>query len=166
MEHGSQTLHQLPEIHPLVGGEEKQDLAAVKGHLGGDQLHIQPLFFDLLDADLIGLFFLFPVVPDDLFVLGVGQPQNIAQRGNHILFRNVVVSAGADAEFGASGGVDDHMIAGLQLQIPGGKIIDLLAGAELNVHDLHRLCGDSFFHGVLLIAYGIAGKRGPGAGSQ
>ena len=47
--------------------------------------------------------------------------------------------AGAVAEFGATGGVDNHMIAHSQLKTCGIKIVYLLSGAELDVYHLYGL---------------------------
>ena len=98
-------------------------------------------------AGVIGLLFLCPIFCNRLFILLCGDPQNAAQRGDDILFRNEMIAAGTDAEFRTPGGVDDHMIACLQLQVCRGEKVDLLTGTELYVYHLNggQLCG-LFFH--------------------
>ena len=54
-EHAGQVLDQLAEVHAAIGGEEKQDLAAVKATLHPHQLHLQLVLLDLLFADVEAL---------------------------------------------------------------------------------------------------------------
>ena len=66
-----------------------------------------------------------------------------------------MIAAGHDAKFRATSGVDDHMVACFEGQTVGGKIINLLSGSELNVHNLY----DSIFvvfHWLLLIETAVA----------
>ena len=149
MENGGQILHQLPEVHPLVGGEVEQNLAAVKGHLRGNQLHIQPVLRDFFHADVVSLFLLGPVVRRDALILSRGLAQNSAQRGHHILLCNSVIATGTDTVFRPPGGVDNHMIPGPEGLPVGVKIVNLLSGAELDVHDLHALLRGSIVHFLL-----------------
>ena len=68
-----------------------------------------------------------------------------------------MIAPGTDAVLGTPGGVDDHMIACLAGVTRGVKIIYLLPGAELDVHDLRRFRGSEnfVFHGVTpLYSYG------------
>lgn len=67
-----------------------------------------------------------------------------------------MIGSGADAELGAPGGVDDHMVALLEFDPIGVEKINLLPGAELDVHDLHVLLRQLlvFFHWFLLISIG------------
>ena len=139
MKHRSQILHQLPEIHPLVGGEVEEDLAAVEGYLRRHQLHIQPMGGDLVQAHVIGPLFLGPIVRGNFLILSRGLAQNFAQRRHHVLLGDFVVASGADAVLRPPGGIDDHMLPGLKSQAVGVKIVDFLSGAELDVHDLHGL---------------------------
>ena len=60
-------------------------------------------------------------------------------------------TADAGAKFRAAGGINDHVITGIAVDAGGIKIIDLLPGAELNIHHLYfgRQFGhrdDFFFH--------------------
>ena len=56
-ENGGQVLDQFTEINAPVRREEKQKLAAVKGALRRDKLHLQPMRSDLLLADFKGFLF-------------------------------------------------------------------------------------------------------------
>ena len=75
-EHAGQIPHQLPEVHPAVGGEEKDDLAAVKAGGYVHQLHFQTVIRDLLLADVEGLALFFSVVIHGAAVGVSGQPQH------------------------------------------------------------------------------------------
>ena len=152
MEDAGQVLDQFPEVHPLVGGEVEQDLAAVKGALGADQLHIQAMGLDFLDADRLSLGLFGPVVRHDALILGRGLAQHLPQRGHHILLGNAVNAAGADAKFLPPGGVHDHMVPLGQVKTGRVKEIDLLAGPELNIHHGNHFRGvfGDFFHDKLL----------------
>ena len=152
VEHAGQLFHQFTEVHPLIGSEEKQDLAAVKGVLGGDQLHVQLVLLNLFHAQIEGPLFLAAVLLHHFFVMGGGQTQNIAQGRHHILGGNGVIAAGADAKFRTPGGVDDHMVTLFAGKTVGIKVVYFLPRAELNVHHLNgfRGIGIAFFHGSLL----------------
>ena len=152
MEDAGQVLHQLPEVHPLVGGEVEENFAAVKGALGADQLHVQAMGLDLLDADRLGLGLLGPVVGHDALILGRGLAQHLPQGGHHVLLGDAVNAAGADAVFLAPGGVHDHMVPLGQGKPGRVKEIDLLPGPELNIHHGNRFRGvfGEFFHDKLL----------------
>ena len=139
MENRGQIFHQLPEIHPLVGGEVEENLAAVEGHLRRHQLHIQPMGGDFVQAHVIGSLFLGSIVRGNFLVLSRGLAQNFAQRRHHVLLGDFVVASRADAVLRPPGGVDDHMLPGLKSQAVGVKIVDFLSGAKLDVHDLHGL---------------------------
>ena len=80
--------------------------------------------------------------------MGIGQTDDLAQGGHHILGGDGMVAASADAVFRAPGGVDDHMVAGLIALTVGVKKVDLLSGPELDVNDLHISLGQigKFFH--------------------
>ena len=150
MEDPGQILHQLPEIHPLIRREIKEDLAAVKGALGADQLHIQAVGLDLLHTGLLRPLLLGPVLRHDPLILGGGLAQDPAQRSHHLFFGDGMDAGGADAEFRPPGGIYDHMVPLREGQIPRVKKIDLLPRAELNVHHPDLGLG-LFFHDVLLI---------------
>ena len=153
MEGSGQILDQLPEIHPLVGGEIKEDLASVKGALRPHKLHIQAVSGNFLTAHLTGPFFSLLVFRCHPLILGGCPADDLAQGSNDLLLRNLMISPDAGAEFRAPGGVDDHMVAGSEAAAVGVKEIGLLARTELNIHDFHRCLGcgaEYFFHRVLL----------------
>ena len=153
MEAAGQILHKLPEIHPLVGGEVEQNLAAVKGALRPDKLHIQPVGGNLLSAHITG-----PLLPSLIFrrhpfILGGGPADDLPQRSHNLVLGNFMVSPDAGAELCPPGGVDDHMVTGGKAAAVRVKEIGLLPWAELNIHDFHRRLGcgaEYFFHRVLL----------------
>ena len=150
MEGRGQHFHQLPEVHPLVGGEEEKDFAAVEGALGADQLHIQPQIGDLLLAEGIGLLFSRLIVLQNALVPGGGLPQHGPQ-GGHQRGRIHLMDAGsAGAEFRTAGGIDNDMVPGGKGQAVGVKKVDLLARAELDVHHLPLFFFHLFFHECLL----------------
>ena len=144
-------LYQLPEIHTLIGGEEKQDLTAVEGTFGADQLHIQLLLFDQLHTLLIGLLLQLPIFFHGFFVLTAGLAQYPTQRRHHILHRNEVVSAGTDAVFRSPCRIYDHMVAGGIMLACRVEKVNFLPGAELNIHHLHLfLIFILYTHSILL----------------
>ena len=138
VENARQILYQFPEIHPLVGGEEKQDFAAVKGVFRRNQLHIQPVIGDFVQADFVGPLFLGPVFRHLMLILGRGLPQHGPQGGHHVLPGDGMVAGGAQAVFRPPGGIDNQVIAGFAVQAGGVKIINLLSGPELDIHHFHR----------------------------
>ena len=148
MENTGQVLHQLPEIHPLVGGEVEQNLTAVKGVFRADKLHIQTVFGNFLHTHIVGAFFPCPVVGHDFQILLGGKAENFPQRGHDFLPADGVVGPGAGTEFRPPGGIHDDGIPGDKLHPIGIKIVNLLPRAELNVHDLQGfgqvVC--NFFH--------------------
>ena len=151
VEHAGQILHQLPEVHPLVGGEVEENLAAVEGALGGHQLHIQAVVLNLLHTHLKGPALLGPVVGVDLLILGRGLAQNLPQGCHGILGPDGVVAPGADAELHPPGSVHNHMVPQGEFFPVGVKIIYLLSRPELHVHNLQGLLPDrvhKFFHWV------------------
>ena len=160
VENRGQIFHQLPEIHALIGSKEEKDLAAVKGHLSGHQLHIQAVLGDLLLADIIGFFLFAPVFGNDPLILGCCHTKYTAQWGHHLPFRNGVVAAGADAELRTPGSVDNDMVAGLQLQSGRVKKVDLLSRAELNIHHLDSII--DFFHFAAPLYISVVIRRGWG----
>ena len=54
-EHAGQVPHQLPEVHPAVGGKEEHGLVPLEIAFHIHQAHIQAVLGDLLLADLEGL---------------------------------------------------------------------------------------------------------------
>ena len=158
MENTGQILDQIPEVHPLVGGKVEENFAAVKGALGADQLHIQPVFLDLLGTDAFRPGLLGAVFRHDLFVLGGGKPQHLPQGGHHILFGDPVDAGGAHPVFGAPGGVNNHMVALDAGDVRGVKEVDLLPGAELNIHNGYQGIV-RFFHDLLLISSQCPGQK-------
>ena len=81
----------------------------------------------------------------DLFVVFGRQTAHAAQRRDHVLRLDVVVAVHALADLEAVGRVDDHGVAGADIQTVGVKIIKLRGGAELHVADRHGGSG-FFFH--------------------
>ena len=75
-EHAGQIPHQLPEVHPTIGGKEENDLTAVKAGRYVHQLHFQTVIRDLLLADVEGLALFFSVVIYGAAVGVSGQPQH------------------------------------------------------------------------------------------
>ena len=59
LEHGNQILHQLPEIHPLVGTKEEQHLLLLQQVMHRNELHLQLVVGGLLLKNLEGVTFLF-----------------------------------------------------------------------------------------------------------
>ncbi len=150
MEHACQVLDQLPEVHPLVRGEIEEDLAAVKGAFGADQLHIQPMGLDFLDADALGLGLSGPVLRHNALILGACPAQHLPQGRYHILLPDAVNAAGADAVFLPPGRVDDDMVPLGEGDAVRVEEIDLLSRPELNIHNGDQLRGIGFFHDKLL----------------
>ena len=104
---------------------------------------------DFLLADLEGALFLRPVLLYRFFVLGGGSAKHLPQGCYHILRRDFVIPAHADAEFLTPSGVNDDVVAVGEALAVGVEKVNFLPGTELDVHDLHiRLggCLDLFFH--------------------
>ena len=134
-ENGGQVLDQFTEINAPVRREEKQKLAAVKGALRRDKLHLQPMRSDLLLADFKGFLFPFLIFRVCAFVLFSRHAQNLAQGQHQFAWLDRMISSRADTELVSARRVDDDMRAGHQRQPGRVKIIGFCVIAEANVHN-------------------------------
>lgn len=110
-ENGGQVLDQFTEINAPVRREEKQKLAAVKGALRRDKLHLQPMRSDLLLADFKGFLFPFLIFRVCAFVLFGRHAQNLAQGQHQFAWLDRMISSRADTELVSARRVDDDMRA-------------------------------------------------------
>ena len=129
-EHAGQILHQLTEVHPPVGGEEEQDLAAVKAALHPHQLHLQLVLLDLLFADIEGFLLTAAVVGGGVLVVVGGDAEDGPQGLDHRVIGHLVVARRAVGEFRALGGLHDHVGAGGDREPLGFEVVFLAAAAE------------------------------------
>ena len=152
MEHRSEALDQLAEIHSFIGSKGEKDLAAIKGALRRNQLHIQLHFLDLLQTHLIGAIFLLTIFFCDLFILLSGYADHLTQGCYDLRLMNGMIATGASAVLDTAGGIDNNMLTGLVGLSRRIKVIYLLSGAELNVHHfysgIHFLLLSYFFHNI------------------
>ena len=137
-EHPRQVLHQRPEIHPAVGGEEEQDLVAVKAVLHLDQLHVQPMALHKLLAGAQGLLLAAPVFPDLALVPLVGQPHHRAQGLHHRAVLHHGVAAHAGAVFQPLARLHDDAPPLGHRESGGVKVVLLSARPEPDADDLRH----------------------------
>ena len=143
-EHAGQIPHQLPEVHPAIGGKEENNLTAVKAGRYVHQLHFQTVIRDLLLADVEGLALFFPIVIHGAAVGVSGQPQHGAQGLDNSFVRHLVVPLGAGAEFRALGGLHDDLIAHFHRMPLGVKIIILASAPKADAdHFSQRISSNS-----------------------
>jgi hypothetical protein len=136
VEGGGQILHQSPEIHPALAGEEEEELVAVKGALAPGQLHVQAVLGDLLLADLKGGLLPLPVALQGGQIPLVGQPDHGAQGLHHLVVAHLGVGPGAGSELKALGGLDDDLISHVHLDALGVEVVFFSAGFEPDGDDL------------------------------
>ena len=79
VEDRGQALHQAPEVHPSVGGEEEEDFGPLKAALHAHQLHVQFMLQDLLLTNPEGIDLLLPVFLHHGKVFLRGRPDHGAQ---------------------------------------------------------------------------------------
>ena len=134
-EHAGQVPHQLPEIHPAVGGEVKDDLAAVKA--GGDvhQLHLQAVGGDLLLADVEGLALPLLVLLHGAAVTVRGQAQHGAQGLDDGGVLHLVVPLRARGELRPLSRLHDHLVPHLHLMAAGIEIVILTSAPKADTDD-------------------------------
>ena len=137
-EHAGQIPDKLPEIHPAVGGEEKDDLAAVKAGGYVHQLHFQPMVCDFLFADVKGFALFFAVVVHGAAVSIGGGPQHGAQGLDDGLVRHLMVPLGAGAEFRPLSGLHNDLIAHFHRMPLGVKIIILASAPKADADDFSQ----------------------------
>ena len=113
----------MAEIHPSIGGEEEQNLAAVEAVLHFHQFHLQLVLGDLVLADLEGFFLLLLVG----LYLGIvrlrSHTEHGTQGGDKFHLVDHGVGQGALTEFDALGCLYDHMMSSLHLDAVGVKVI-------------------------------------------
>ena len=144
VEGGSQILHQLPEIHPTIGGKEKQDLVAIKGAFHPHQLHLQPVLGDFLLANGEGILLPFPGQLQAASVVFRGQAQHSAQGLHHLVVLHRVVALRTRHIFCTLGRFHDHVLACLNVQLSGTKVIGFASAAKADADDFcHRVSSHS-----------------------
>ena len=131
-----QVLHQGPEVHPALGGEEEEDLVPLKAPLRVHQLHLQAVLQDLLLADLQGLGLLLLVLLPGELVLRGGPAEHRAQGGGELHLVDGGVPLDALAELSAPGGLYNDPLTGLKLGPIGVEIVMLSAFLEADADDL------------------------------
>ena len=140
VEGAGQVLHQLPEVHPAVGGEVEGDFGVVGGILHLDQLHLQAVAVDALPADPPGLLVLVPALVHPADVHAVGQPHQAAQGAAQQVIGGGPGVPGDLAADGPLVGVGHHIIPGVDLQ-PGGVKIGFFSV-------FFKTDGNCLFHGI------------------
>ena len=135
VEYPSQILDQSAEVHPPLGGEEKEDLVPLKVVLHLHQLHIQAMGGDLLLADGKGPRFLLTVLRHGVQILLGGQADQGAQRLYHRLVLHHGVALGTLAVLQAAGGLDNDPLTGGHGLSIGVKIILFASAFEADADD-------------------------------
>ena len=125
LKHRRQILNKLTEINPPVRCKIKQHLVIIKRILRIDQLHLKPMFTDLLLADLKSLFLLQTVLSLMLLVLFCRNTENFLQRMHHLVLPHTARLQNNTAILHTAGSLHDHMIADLHLIVLRIKIINL-----------------------------------------
>ena len=139
MEGGCQVLQKSTEVHAAVGREVEDQLAAVEGVLGLDQLHVQPVLPDLLSADVIGFPLPGPVFRGLIQIDFIGRTDDgvradvqlvrIHQHGRH----------DDAAHFDSADSLDDNLVPDVEV-VASGPVIELLSGiAEADADHLDLL---------------------------
>ena len=104
-------------------------------------MHIQLVFLNFLQADIIGTLFFGSVGSQGLFVCLRGKTQHLPQGRHDFPEWDLVVPHGTDAILRSTGCLNDYMVTGFHFNPGGVKEINLGSGAELNVHNIHRRIG-------------------------
>ena len=130
MEDGGQALHQAPEVHPAVGGEEEENLGALEVALHADQLHLQLVLQDFLLANPEGVLLLLPVFLHHRQVLLGGQANHRAKGGDQLGL--------------------------LQPEIPTDAVGKLLPGSGLHNEAVPRPAGEAL--GIKIVLFPFAAK--------
>ena len=136
MDGAGQVLHQGAEIHPALGGEEKEDLVPLEAVLRLYQLHLQAVLRDLLLTDLEspGLLLLI-FLPGQLILRG-GPAEHRAQgRGElHLIHRRILL--GTLSKLHAPGSLDDDTLPQAEALPIGVKIVLPSAFLKADADDL------------------------------
>ena len=122
-EDGRQVFDQVTEIHPAIGGEEEQNLAAVEAVLHFHQLHFQLVLGNFVLANLEGFFLLLLVGLHLGVVLLRGHAEHGTQSRDQLHLVDHGVGQGALAKLDALGCLYDHVLSGLHLDAVGVKVI-------------------------------------------
>ena len=125
-----QILHQLTEVHTAFGGEEENDLVALKVAGNVHQLHIQLMLGDLALADLRRFLFALTVVQQGAAV-AIGSDTDHGAEGLHdALLGHLMVALHTLGIFHALCSLHDHVLTRLHTQCTGVEIIDLASATE------------------------------------
>ena len=132
MENTGKILHQFTEIHTPVSREEEKCFAAVKAALHINELHVEPVLFNLLLAD--DKCFLFPdsVLFIRAFVLLCGNAHNRPKRLHNHSVVNHAVGLCTLCNFKPLSRLDNNLVSLLQLQAFRREIVVLAACFEFN----------------------------------
>ena len=140
-ENARQILHQGAEVHPAVGGKEKENFGSVEAVLHLDQLHVQAVALHQLLADLQRLLLPAPVFPDLLFILIGGQADHRAQGLHHGAVLHHGIAAHAGAVFQALARLHDDAAPLGHGEARRVEIVLLSARPEPNADDFrHKNC--------------------------
>ena len=136
MNGAGQILHQGAEVHPALGGEEKEHLVPLEAVLRLHQFHLQAVLCDLLLADLecpgLLLLILFP----GQLVLRGGPAEHRAQGGGEFHLIHLRILLGTLSKLHAPGGLDDDPLPQAEELPIGVKIVLLSAFFEADTDDL------------------------------
>ena len=102
-------------------------------------MHIQLVRRDLFAAHAQCLTFLLLVFGVTGQIILGGTAQNGAQGLHHVLFGDLAVEQHDVADLGPARGVHDRGLANAELELTGGKEIDLARMAEAHAHNLNGL---------------------------
>ena len=149
MKYSGQILDQLTEIHTPVRCEIKQDLAAVKGILCTDHLHVQLVLTGLLAADLQCFLFLLADLGKLYLVLLCGNTKHLSERLRNLVIRDHLIAGGDHTILRPLGGLHNYVIPDAQGKLFRIEIVYLACVAESHANDLNHT--DNTFTLILLI---------------
>ena len=138
LKHRRQIFHKLPEIDPPVRGKIKQHLIVVKCIFRIDQLHLQLMLFDLLQADLKGFLFLLLIPPLNLLVIFVRHADHGLKRLDDLFLIHLARAQDHLAELNPARRLHNHMIPGFYLHTGRIKIINLPGLPESDSDNLYH----------------------------
>ena len=133
-ENAREVAHQLAEVHAALGGEEKDDLAAVEVALHAHELHVEPVVGDLLLAGLERIPLAAAVIFHRASVVLRRHADERSQRLDDGFVRDLVVARQAQGVLRALRGLHDHVLTALHGDAVGVKIIFFAAASKADAN--------------------------------
>ena len=143
LEHRCQIFHQFTEINSSVSGKVKQHFVIIKGVLCIDELHLQPMLLDLFLADLKCFFFFFLIGCCLLVILLCCHTDHRLQWLHYTVILYITVANHHITIFHTAGGLHDHMVSTVDLQLSRRKVVDLSSLTKTNTYYLYHISSPS-----------------------